>query len=77
MKTNFILILLFFIGCSATAISDYNEEILYKEKCGGCHRLYAKEEFSIEEWKFKLPEMIKNANLNEDETKLINHYIFK
>ncbi len=77
MKYNLSFILLFVIGCNSTMISTDKREILYREKCSGCHRLYSKNEFSKEEWESKLPEMYQNANLSPDEEKLLNEFLLK
>ncbi len=77
MKYNLIFILLFVIGCTSTMVSTDDREILYKEKCSGCHKLYLKSDFSKEEWENKLPQMFQEANLNEEEKKLIYDYILK
>lgn len=58
-------------------ISVNNAEIFYKEKCSSCHKLYLKSYFSKEEWENKLPQMFQEANLNEEEKKLLYDFILK
>lgn len=76
MKYSVALILLFVIGC-ASAIYSSKEEKLYVEKCGGCHRLYARTEFSKEHWLKEFDEMTKRAKLEEMEKRMLWNYIFE
>ncbi|MDP2035735.1 MAG: hypothetical protein Q8L04_00010 [Ignavibacteria bacterium] len=75
MKYSFILILLFVVGC-ASAIYSSKEEKLYVEKCGGCHRVYAKSEFSKEHWLKEFDEMTKRAKLDEAQKMMMRNYLF-
>lgn len=74
MKFSIVLILLFIVGC-ASAIYSSKEEKLYVEKCGGCHRVYAKAEFSKEQWIKEFDEMTKRAKLGNDEKLMLQKYL--
>ncbi|OGU69859.1 MAG: hypothetical protein A2499_01115 [Stygiobacter sp. RIFOXYC12_FULL_38_8] len=75
MKYSIVLILLFIVGC-ASAIYSSKEEKLYVEKCGGCHRVYAKDEFSKEHWLKEFDEMTKRAKLDEAQKMMMRNYLF-
>ena len=49
--------------------------VLYRKKCGGCHRPYAPSEFRAEEWAKVLPEMEVRAKLTPDEAETIRRYL--
>ena len=49
--------------------------VLYRKKCGGCHRPYAPSELSAEKWAKVLPEMEVRAKLTPDEAATIRRYL--
>ena len=49
--------------------------VLYRKKCGGCHRPYAPGELSAEKWAKVLPEMELRAKLTPDEAATIRRYL--
>ncbi|MBA4407316.1 hypothetical protein C0389_08585 [bacterium] len=61
-------------ACSASIDSSKGEE-LYHEKCGGCHRLYSKKEFSRKRWGIEVESMSKKSKLSEDEKRMILGYL--
>lgn len=75
MKITVCLALLFIAGCAATIAYSSKGEELYYNKCGGCHRLHSKTEFTSEKWKSEVEEMSKKAKLNEDEKRMIIEYL--
>ncbi len=77
MKYLLLTVFLFVVGCAAAnKFSDAGEK-LYAEKCSGCHRLYAKKDFSSSDWRLKLEVMGKKARLAEEEKKEILIYLTK
>lgn len=78
MKYILSLILLFVISCSTqttTSSNDHNGSELYREKCGGCHRLHSKNEYTKAEWMQILQLMKIKAKLTEKENSLIKNYL--
>jgi uncharacterized ParB-like nuclease family protein len=65
----------FIVGCSAAIIFNSEEERLYYEKCGGCHRVYSRSEFSREHWLKEFDEMSGKAKLNENDKAMIRKYL--
>jgi Zn-finger protein len=78
LKYILLLILLFVIGCSTqttTSNNDQNGSELYSEKCGGCHRLHSKNEYTKAEWSQILQTMKTKAKLTEKENSIIEQYL--
>jgi mono/diheme cytochrome c family protein len=48
---------------------------LYTTKCARCHKLYAPEKYSDEEWQHWMSKMTKKAKLNPDQTELLSQYV--
>lgn len=76
MKYSVLLILLFSAGCASSIIFSSKEEELYYEKCGGCHRVYDKNEFSKEHWLNEFNDMTKRAKLDSEQTEMLKKYLF-
>lgn len=74
-----LALLFLLISCSSSSKNKPTEtgSVLYKEKCGGCHRIFKKEEFSKANWKIIFPKMETKSKLNELESKLILDYLTK
>src|SRR5438093_120585 len=50
---------------------------LYKQKCSGCHQLYAPASYTIPEWDKVLKAMFPKAKIQDEETKgLIRDYLY-
>jgi mono/diheme cytochrome c family protein len=49
--------------------------VLYRKKCGGCHRPYAPSELPADKWAKVLPEMEVRAKLTPDEAETIRRYL--
>ena len=49
--------------------------VLYRKKCGGCHRPYAPSEVRADTWAKVLPEMLVRAKLTPDEAATIRRYL--
>lgn len=77
MRINLLLIIIFLAGCSAGIIYHSKGEELYYSKCGGCHRIYNKNEYNPEQWKKEVEDMSKKAKLTKDEQELIIEYLVK
>lgn len=75
MKLIIGLILLIIAGCATIATYNSKGEELYVNKCGGCHRIYNKSEFTKEEWKREVDEMSKKAKLAISEKELILEHL--
>ncbi len=75
MKYLLIVFFLIIVGCSVSKDFTIMREELYYEKCGGCHRLYSKQEFTNEKWQSEVEEMSKKAKLSEDEKRMIIEYL--
>lgn len=48
---------------------------LFSDKCSSCHKLYKPQSISEEKWTKVLPDMKKEAKLNDIEYDLISRYI--
>lgn len=77
MKYSLLLLLLFLAACSTALVFASKEEELYYEKCGGCHRVYKKSEFSKEHWQKEVEDMSKRAKLTSEQKKMILNYLFE
>lgn len=75
MKLLFGLAFLIIAGCAKIVTYTSKSEELYVNKCGGCHRIYNKSEFTKEEWKQEVDKMNKKAKLNEEEKRQIIEYL--
>jgi len=49
--------------------------VLYRKKCGACHRPYAPSEIKPREWEKTLTEMKLRAKLTDDEIATIRRYV--
>ena len=76
MKYSVLLILLFLAGCAAAIVYSSKEEELYYEKCGGCHRVHKKGDFSKEHWLKEVDDMSKRAKLTDNQKEMILNYLF-
>lgn len=63
------------VACASVPLPQREGVVLYRKKCGGCHRLYAPAEISPAKWRVRLPEMAKRAHLTPDEIEVIRGYI--
>lgn len=75
MKYNIVMILLFLAGCTASIVYSSEGEELYYEKCGGCHRVYPKDEIKSLKMKFDFDVMSRKSKLNEIQKKMIMEYL--
>lgn len=71
----FILSTLFSAGGAAASLPKREGIVLYRKKCGGCHRPYAPSELSADQWAKVLPEMEVRAKLTPDEAETIRRYL--
>lgn len=75
-----VLFLLVFAACSneksiKQGNGNLSGEQLYKEKCGGCHALYKKDQFTVGDWDTVIARMEKKARLDNLQSKLIREYL--
>ena len=75
MRIIIFSVLLLAAGCAANIAYSSKGEELYYNKCGGCHRLHAKTEFTGEKWKSVVEGMSKKAKLDEDEKRMLIDYL--
>ncbi len=71
-----ILSMLLMIGCNKSTVQTSNTKFptgqkLYISKCGGCHRLYDRLEYSSEKWDTIVTTMRSKAKTTSDEEKEI------
>ncbi len=73
----FLLILFTAAGCSTREVhsADAAGEDLYKNKCGGCHRVYKKTEYKPAEWEKIVKAMSTKSRLTEAEERQIIKYL--
>ncbi len=63
-------------GCVSIPLPEREGVVLYRAKCGGCHRPYAPQEIDAAGWEKKLPEMALRAKLTPGEYETIRRYLF-
>ncbi len=61
--------------CAGASLPQREGVVLYRKKCGGCHRPYAPSEIKPKEWEKTLAEMKVRAKLTDDETVTIRRYV--
>ena len=71
----FVFSILLPAGGAAASLPKREGIVLYRKKCGGCHRPYAPSELRAEEWAKVLPEMEIRAKLTPDEAETIRRYL--
>ena len=62
-------------GCASFPLPEREGVVLYRAKCGGCHRTYAPQEIDAAGWEKRLPEMARRAKLTPDEYETIKRYL--
>ncbi|HQR46618.1 MAG TPA: hypothetical protein PK598_11475, partial [Thermoanaerobaculia bacterium] len=62
-------------AASGASLPGRDGVVLYRKKCGGCHRPYAPSEIRPEKWQKVLPEMLIRAKLSPDESERIRRYL--
>jgi hypothetical protein len=73
-----MLSLLSLIGCGTQTSSVKNDQFgseLYSDKCGGCHRLHLKNEYTKAEWMQIMQVMKMKAKLSKNESSIIEQYL--
>ncbi len=61
--------------CRSAPLPQRDGIVLYRKKCGSCHRPYAPSEIKTEEWEKTLAEMKRRAKLTDDEVAAIRRYV--
>ena len=81
-KIIFLSLLLGFLGaCSGSFIEDNTPtkfpkaRELYRSKCGGCHMLHNRHQFSAAKWDSILIPMQKKAKISNDQVEMILNYL--
>ena len=62
-------------ACASAPLPRREGVVLYRKKCGGCHRPYAPSEIKPQKWEKTLAEMKLRAKLTDDETLEIRRYV--
>lgn len=62
-------------GCVSFPLPEREGVVLYRAKCGGCHRPYSPVEVDEAGWRKRLPEMARRAHLTSDQFEQIRRYI--
>jgi hypothetical protein len=76
MKITVAIIVLLLTGCVSQPAGTMDKaEYLYKNKCGGCHKIYKKDDFSNEKWSKIIASMKIKARLTETEEHIIKDYL--
>ncbi len=70
-----VLGLLLPAAARGASLPDREGVVLYRKKCGGCHRPYAPSEIPAEKWVKVLPEMEVRAKLTPEEAEKIRRYL--
>ena len=61
--------------CAGAQLPQREGVVLYRKKCGGCHRPYAPSEIKAQEWEKTLADMKIRAKLTDDEVVAIRRYV--
>lgn len=81
MKIIFVLLISLLIGCNKSIIDskkinkNFEGELLYKSKCGGCHKLYDKFAYNQTQWTSILLEMEKKSRISFEQKNKIYDYL--
>ena len=61
--------------CASAALPPGEGAVLYRKKCGGCHRIYAPSDFKGPRWEERLTLMTTRAKLTQEEATTIRSYV--
>ena len=75
LATGLVLSILLPAAGTASSLPAREGVVLYRKKCGGCHRPYAPSELPAEKWAKVLPEMEVRAKLTPEEAATIRRYL--
>lgn len=64
-----------FVACASVPLPERNGVVLYRKKCGACHRPYAPSEIKPDKWEKTLAEMKLRAKLTDEEVAVIRRYV--
>ncbi len=62
-------------ACASVPLPEREGVVLYRKKCGACHRPYAPSEIRERRKETILPEMKVRAKLNDEEAAAIRRYL--
>ena len=62
-------------ACASVPLPEREGVVLYRKKCGACHRPYAPSEIKPGVWEKTLAEMKVRAKLNDEEIAVIRRYV--
>jgi len=65
----------FAVACASVPLPERQGVVLYRKKCGACHRPYAPSEIKPGEWEKTFAEMQKRAKLTDAEVVEIREYV--
>lgn len=63
------------VGCASVPLPEREGVVLYRKKCGGCHRPYAPSEIKPAAWDKTLADMKSRAKLTDEEVAVIRRYV--
>jgi mono/diheme cytochrome c family protein len=63
------------VACASVPLPERQGVVLYRKKCGACHRPYAPSEIKPGEWEKTIAEMKKRAKLTDAEVAEIRSYV--
>jgi mono/diheme cytochrome c family protein len=63
------------IACASVPLPERQGVVLYRKKCGACHRPYAPSEIKPAEWEKTIVEMKTRAKLTDAEVVEIRSYV--
>jgi mono/diheme cytochrome c family protein len=63
------------LACASVPLPERQGVVLYRKKCGACHRPYAPSEIRPAEWEKTFAEMKRRAKLTDAEVAEIRAYV--
>lgn len=63
------------VACASVPLPEREGVVLYRKKCGACHRPYAPQEIRAAGWEKTFAEMRTRAKLTTEEIATIRHYL--
>ncbi len=70
-----LVVLLLAGACASVPLPEREGVVLYRKKCGACHRPYAPSEIKPAEWEKTVAEMKVRAKLTPEEFETIRRYV--
>ena len=70
-----LLLVFLFAACASVPLPEREGVVLYRKKCGACHRPYAPTEIRAAGWDKTFAEMKNRARLTPEEIETIRRYL--